>query len=179
MCAVLWHLPVKSADHNRDPFLKFYLTSIYSFSCLCFSCRSLFVFVLFVSPFLKTLPPLPPVPFPFSSFSCLLAAAAGGDMTARRATATGGTNTRRARGARKAKRPARTTMQTKKTRMPWSSDHHLCLSFGPSLALLSLSTISVIVRNLSTEDEKRRHEWYLLSFCLPLDGWDGGGKHDA
>lgn len=51
-------------------------------------------------------------------------------MTARRATATEDTNTRRARGARKAKRPLKTTMQTRRTRMPWSSDHHLsvCLS---------------------------------------------------
>lgn len=110
--------------------LQFTLFLAYSFSC-----HSWFVFALFILlPFLKTLsspPRLPPVPFPIPSVSCPLAAAAGGDMTARRATATGGTNTRRARGARKAKRPVRTTMQTRRTRMPWHRDQrHLsvCLS---------------------------------------------------
>lgn len=56
-----------------------------------------------------------------------LAAVAGGGMTARRATATGGTNTRRARGARRAKRPVRISEQTKRTRRAWSSDHRLLL----------------------------------------------------
>lgn len=121
-----------SSNQLRSPPFHFYHTFTL-FLAYSFSCHSLFVFALFILlPFLKTLsPPLPPVPFPISSVSCPLAAAAGGDMTARRATATGGTNTRRARGARKAKRPVRTTMQTKRTRMPWRRDHcHLsvCLS---------------------------------------------------
>lgn len=54
--------------------------------------------------------------------SPLAAAVAEGGMTVRRATATGGTNTRRARGARRAKRPVRKSVQTKRTRRPWSSD---------------------------------------------------------
>lgn len=62
-----------------------------------------------------------------------LAAVAGGGTTARRATATGGTNTRRAKGARRVKRSARRSAQTKRTRRLWSSDCHLlvflsCLS---------------------------------------------------
>lgn len=51
-----------------------------------------------------------------------LAAAAVGGMTARRATATGGTNTKRARGARRGRRPARTSAPTRRTRRPWSRD---------------------------------------------------------
>lgn len=56
-------------------------------------------------------------------------------MTARKATVTGGTNTRRARGARRARRPVRRSAQTKRTRMPWSSDHRL-----PSVLFLFVST---------------------------------------
>lgn len=52
-------------------------------------------------------------------------AVAGGGTTARRATATGGTNTRRAREARRAKRPARKSVQTRRTRKPWISDQLL------------------------------------------------------
>lgn len=135
VCCPMTLARTTSWDRRRSTFLKSHLTSIYPFS-------SLFIFLSFLIclrplypfAFSKNSPPplpLPPVPFPISSVSCPLAAAAGGDMTARRATATGGTNTRRARGARKAKRPARTTMQTKRTRMPWHRDHrHLsvCLS---------------------------------------------------
>lgn len=52
------------------------------------------------------------------------AAVAGGGTTARRATATGGINTRRAKGARRAKMLVRRSVQTRRTRRPWSSDHH-------------------------------------------------------
>lgn len=133
-CCPMTFARTTSWDRHRSTFLKSRLTTIYPFSCL-------FIFLSFLIclrplypfAFSKNSPPphLPPVPFPILSASCPLAAAAGGDMTARRATATGGTNTRRARGARKAKRPVRTTMQTKRTRMPWHRDHrHLsvCLS---------------------------------------------------
>lgn len=48
------------------------------------------------------------------------AAAAAGGTTAKKGTATGGTNTRRARGARRARRPARTPAETRRTRRPWS-----------------------------------------------------------
>lgn len=73
-------------------------------------------------------PPLNlPCPFRTSILLLRLAAVAGGGMTARRATATGGTNTRRARGARRAKRPVRISEQTKRTRRAWSSDHRLLL----------------------------------------------------
>lgn len=48
-------------------------------------------------------------------------AVAGGGMTVRRAMATEGTNTRRARGAKRARKPARRLMQTKRTRRLWSN----------------------------------------------------------
>lgn len=50
------------------------------------------------------------------------AAAAVGGMTAKRATATGGTSTKRARGARRGRRPARKSAPTRRTRRPWSRD---------------------------------------------------------
>lgn len=63
-------------------------------------------------------------------------------MTARKATATGGTNTRRARGARRARRPARTSAATKRTRTPWSRRPHLpylfLLLLFPRLLFLTL-----------------------------------------
>lgn len=55
-----------------------------------------------------------------SSFLLSLAAAVEGGTTARRATATGGTNTRRVRGARRAKRLAMISVPTRRTRRPWS-----------------------------------------------------------
>lgn len=79
---------------------------------------------LFLS--VSNLPPSSPV-----------AAVAGGDTTARTATVTGGTNTRKARGARRAKRPVMRSLPTKRTRRPWSRDQHflffLSLSFCLSL----------------------------------------------
>lgn len=82
----------------------------------------------------------PTAPCPFHTFVLLLqlAAVAGGGTKARRATATGGTNTRRARGARRAKRPARRSAQTKRTRRPWSSNRHP-LPPPPVCVVLSLS----------------------------------------
>lgn len=49
-------------------------------------------------------------------------AVAGGGTTVRRATATGGTNIRKAREARRAKRPVRKSVPTRRTRKPWISD---------------------------------------------------------
>lgn len=78
-------------------------------------------------------------------------------MTARRATATGGTNTRRARGARRAKRPARTSAQTKRTRRPWSSDRHL-LFHPPPLPPVRLSVSSQPLRVSSHRDKDTKGE---------------------
>lgn len=85
--------------------------------------------------FRKPLLCLPPLPFTLFILLLPLAAAAGGGTTVRRATATGGTNIRRARGARRAKRPARISAQTKRTRRPWSSDH-LVVFFPLSLSVI-------------------------------------------
>lgn len=59
------------------------------------------------------------------AISPLAVAVAEGDTTARRVTAIGGTNTRRARGPRRAKKPARIWVQTRRTRRQWSSVHLL------------------------------------------------------
>lgn len=81
-----------------------------------------------------------------------LAAVAGGGTTARRGTATDGTNTRRARGARRAKRPARRSAQTKRIRKPWSSDDHFP-SFIPSF-------VSMLTRKGENEREtKKTRKW--------------------
>lgn len=104
--------------------------------------------------------PPPNLLCPLHTFVLLhpLAAAAGGDMTARRATATGGTNTRRARGARRAKRPARTSAQTKRTRRPWSSDHHLLPPPPPSSPLVRLSVSTRPLRVSSHHDKDTKGE---------------------
>lgn len=92
----------------------------------------------------------------FFSLSCSLhlslAAVAGGGTTVRRGTATDGTNTRRARGARRAKRPARRSAQTKRIRKPWSSDDHFP-SFIPSF-------VSMLTRKGENEREtKKTRKW--------------------
>lgn len=81
------------------------------------------------------------------------AAAAGGGTTARKATATEGTNTRRARGARRAKRPARISAQTKKTRRPWSSDLP-----PPVFSLFVCLSPLLSFHPLSHQDEKEGRE---------------------
>lgn len=72
-------------------------------------------------------------------------------MTAKRATATGGTNTRKARGARKAKRPVRISEQTKRTRRAWSSDHRLLL-----VLFLCPSPTTNIRKKQKGEDETKK-----------------------
>lgn len=97
---------------------------------------------------LSTNPPPPHPHCPLCVFSLRLrplAAAAGGGMTARRATATGGTNTRRARGARRARRPARTLAATKRTRKPWSRRPHLH-PLHPLLLFFCLVFLTLVAR---------------------------------
>lgn len=111
---------------------------------------SLFHLLFLPSPY--TCPSLPII----FSLSCplhlSLAAVAGGGTTARRGTATDGTNTRRARGARRAKRPARRSAQTKRIRKPWSSDDHFP-SFIPSF-------VSMLTRKGENEREtKKTRKW--------------------
>lgn len=79
----------------------------------------------------------------------------------RRGTATDGTNTRRARGARRAKRPARRSAQTKRIRKPWSSDDHFP-SFIPSF-------VSMLTRKGENEREtKKTRKWLSGQMDLSL-----------
>lgn len=143
-------LNLLSLLHFTSPFLSFTHWS---------SCLSLPPSPSLLSPYcLPSLPftlPLIRPPCPFHTFVLLflLAAVAEGGTKARRATATGGTNTRRARGARRAKRPARRSAQTKKIRRPWSSDHHLLFSLP--LVRLSLRVSHQEEKEGKGEDEHR------------------------
>lgn len=132
--------------------------------CLSVMFLNLLSLLHFTSPFLSFTNRFPCLPFspspppshilcPFHTFvlHLPLAAVAGGGTTARRATATGGTNTRRARGARRAKRPAGRSVQTKRTRRPWSSDHHL-------LFFLSLSICPSVSPTKTRKKEKGEDE---------------------
>lgn len=120
------------------------LISTFFCPCLFFTSSS------FPSPY--TCPSLPIIFSLSCSLHLSLAAVAGGGTTVRRGTATDGTNTRRARGARRAKRPARRSAQTKRIRKPWSSDDHFP-SFIPSF-------VSMLTRKGENEREtKKTRKW--------------------